>query len=132
MVSARVNLATSRVSTICHIIMHLVTAVRIVVGPFPIYFVVAYHYAVRVTTVSFLIMLTINRIISILFILDFQKMTAILERNVMICVGVVTSLGTMACLLQEVVVRNTRALNHFSRLDQFIWLGKVIWIIKTY
>ena len=85
-----------------------------------------YHYGVRVKTVSFLIMLTINRIISILFILDFQKMTAISERNVMICVGVVTSLGTMACILQEVVVRNSRGLHQFARLDQFIWLGKVL------
>ena len=125
-ISARVNLATSQVSTICNIILHLGIVARIVLGPFPIYCVVAYHYAVRVTSVSFLIMLTINRIISILFILDFQKMTAILERNVMICVGVVTSICTMACILQEVIVRNSRGLNHFARLDHFIWLGKVL------
>ena len=127
---ARVNLVTSQVSTFCNIILHLAIVFRIILGPFPIYCVVVYHYAVRFTTVCFLIMLTINRIISVLFILDFQRMMAISEKNVMICVGVVTSICTMACVLQEVVVRNTRGLHHFSRLYISIWLGKVVWIHK--
>ena len=90
-----------------------------------------HHYAVRVKTVSFLIMLTINRIISVLFNLDFQRMTALSEKYVMVCVSAVTSICTLACILQEAVVINIRGLDHFSRLDLFIWLGKVVWIQKT-
>ena len=130
LISAKVNLATSQVATTCITILLLGIIVRIILGPFPINCVVMYHYCVRATTVSFLIMLTINRIISVLFILDFQRMMAISEKNVMICVGIVTSICTMACILQEVVVRNSRGLHHFSRLYLLIWLGKVVWIQK--
>ena len=103
--------------------MYFALLLRIVFGPFPLYGVVAFHYGLRVTNVSFTIMLTFNRIISALFIIDFDRMAAIPERHVMICLGVVTFIFTLAHVVQEVVIRRLRGLDHFARMIIFDYLG---------
>jgi hypothetical protein len=74
-------------------------------------------------------MLTFNRIISALFIIDFDRMTAIPERHVMISLGAVTFIFTVAHVVQEAVCRRLRGLDHFARMSIFEYLGKVV-IIK--
>ena len=125
-ISAKINLATSHISTVCTVIIYIVLLVRIVFGPFPLYGVVAFHYGLRVATVSFIIMLTFNRIICALFVIDFDRMAAIPERHVMICLGAVTFIFTMAHVVQEAVVRRLRGLDHFARMSIFEYLGKVV------
>ena len=104
---------------------------RIIFGPFSLYGVFAFHYGLRVTTVSFTIMLTFNRIISALFIIDFDRMAAIPDRHVMICLGAVTFILTLAHVVQEAAVRRLRGLDHFARMSIFKYLGKVVSINKT-
>ena len=87
--------------TVCTVLMYIALLVRIVFGPFPLYGVVAFHYGLRVTTVSFTIMLTFKRIISALFIIDFDRMAVIPDRHVMICLGDVTFMFTLAHVAQE-------------------------------
>ena len=99
-ISAKINLATTHMTTVCTVIMYITLLVRIVFGPFPLYGVVAFHYGLRVTTVSIIIMLTFNRIISALFIIDFKRMAAIPERHVIICLGAVTFIFTLAHVVQ--------------------------------
>ena len=100
--------------------------VRIIFGPFTLFGVVAYHYGQRVTTVSLLIMLTFNRVITTLFIHDFQRMSAVPEKTVMICMAVVTLICTVAHVIQEAVARDSHGLDHFARMDIFYYLGEVV------
>ena len=125
-ISAKINLATTHVSTVCTFISYMALLLRIVFGPFPLYGVVAFHYGLRVTTVSFIIMLSFNRIISALFIIDFDRMAAIPDSHVMICMGAFTFIFTMAHAAQEAVIRRLRYLDHFARMSIFEYLGKVV------
>ena len=95
-------------------IHYLAILARIMIGPFPVPGVVALHYVNRVTTVSFLTMLAFNRVLNTLFILDFQRMTAVPEKTVMISLGVVTFLCTSTHIVQEVLARESRGLEHFA------------------
>ena len=95
-------------------------------GPFTNLGVVAYHYGMRATSVSFITMLTFSRILKTLFILDFHRMATVPEEKVIICMGLVTFICTLAYLLQEAVVRRIRGLDHFSRWSISIYLGKVV------
>jgi hypothetical protein len=99
---------------------------RIIFGPFTLFGVVAYHYGLRVTIVSLLVMLTFNRVITTLFIHDFQRMAAVAENTVMICMAVVTMICTVAHVIQEAVVRDSHGLDHFARVDIFYYLGQVV------
>ena len=73
-----------------------------------------------------LIMLTFNRTISALFMIDFERMIAIHDRHVMMCLGAVTFTFTLAHVVQEAVVRRLRCLDHFARMSIFEYLGKVV------
>jgi hypothetical protein len=95
-------------------------------GPFPVGGVVAFHYLQRVNLVSGLSMMAFNRVVKTLFILDFQRMSAIPERSVMFYMGVVTFVCTSAHLVQEALVRNSRGLDHFGRMYFFVYLGQVV------
>ena len=72
-------------------------------------------------------MLTFNRVLKTLFILDFERMTAVAEKKVMIWMGVVTSIGTLTHLVEEAVTRRIRGLDQFARLCTHVYLGKVVW-----
>jgi hypothetical protein len=113
---------------------------RIMFGPFPIPVVIALHYVSRATTVSFLTMLAFNRVVKTLFILDFQRMTAVPEKSVLISMGGVTFLCTSTHIVQEILARQSRGLQHFPRMFLSIYLGKVVLsfnyifckVVKTY
>ena len=94
-------------------------------GPFTRAGVVAYHYGVRIMTMSMINMLIFKTSINILFIWDFNRMAAISERKVMAWMLVTTLVSTLAHLIEEAVTRNTRGLNHFSRQCFITYLGKV-------
>ena len=94
-------------------------------GPFTHVGVAALHYGVRITLVCFFSMLTFKTILKTLFILDFQKMTSIPEQTVMVWMGVVTIICTVAHLVQEVVLRQALGLHHFGRNCFNIYMGKV-------
>ena len=98
---------------------------RLVVGPFPVYVVVLYHYAMRINTVSLLWMLTFNRIITSAFILNFPRMSAVPEKQVMRCLGMFTIIFTLGSIIHEVLERENNELDHFGRLNIFPFLGKV-------
>ena len=112
--------------TFCTFLLYATLLVRIIFGPFTLFGVVVYHYGQRVSMVTLLIMLTFNRVITTLFIHDFQRMAAVPENTVMICMAVVTLICTVAHILQEAAVRDIHGLEHFSRLDIFYYLGKVV------
>ena len=110
---------------------------RIIFGPFTYYGVVTYHYGSRLTFVSFLTMLTFNRVLKALFILDFQRISLIPEHRVMGSLCFVTAICSLIYLLQEAIVREVRGLNHFGRWSLSIYLAKVVFnysipLINTY
>ena len=105
--------------------IYLTLLIRIMFGPFTYNGLVVHHYAFRVSSVSLLTMLTFNRVLKTLFILDFQRMSAVPEQKVMICMGLVTSICTLAHLVEEAVTRRILGLDHFSREYWSIYLGKV-------
>ena len=126
-ITAQVNLATCRVMSSCALSLYLPVLLRIFFGPFSYGGVVAYHYTTRVCIVSFLTMITFNKVLKTLFILDFERMTAVSEKKVMIWMGVVTSIGTLTHLVEEAVTRRIRGLDQFARLCTNVYLGKVVW-----
>ena len=107
-------------------IQYFAILARIMLGPFPIPGVVALHYVNRATTVSFLTMLAFNRVITTLFVLDFQRMTAVPEKTVLISMGVVTFLCTSTHIVQEFLARQSRGLQHFPRFYISAFIGKVV------
>ena len=125
-ISARVNLATSQVFTCCTIILHFAFLTRIMFGPFSYFGVVTYHYAIRAYSVCFITMLTFSRVLKTIFILDFNRIAVVPEQKVMICMGCITFIFTLAYLLQEAVVRRIRGLDHFGRWYMSLYLGKVV------
>ena len=122
---AQVNLAICRVASTCTSSLYVAVLIRILFGPFAYYGVIAYHYANRLFTVSFLTMLTFNIVLKTLFILDFKRISLIPERKIMNYFGSTTVLCSIMYLLQEAVVRYLRGLEHFSRWSFNIYLGKV-------
>ena len=57
--------------------------------------------------------------------IDFDRMSAVAERKVMIWMGAVTSFCTLTHMLEEAVTRNAKGLDHFARWCFNIYLGKV-------
>jgi hypothetical protein len=98
---------------------------RILLGPFSYAGVVAFHYGTRAWVVSNLHMLTFKTGLNTLFIMDFDRMAAVSEKKVMVCMCVVTSIGTLAHLAGEVITRNIRGLDHYARWCLNTYLGKV-------
>ena len=111
----------------CAISQYLGVLLRILFGPLSYGGVVAYHYTTRVCIASFFTMITFNIVLKTLFILDFERMTAVSEKKVMIWMGVVTSIGTLTHLVEEAVTRRIRGLDQFARLCTHVYLGKVVW-----
>ena len=97
-------------------------------GPFTRAGVVAYHYGVRIMTMSIINMLTFKISLNILFIRDFDQMAAISETKVMAWMFVTTFVWTVGHLIEETVTMNSRGLNHFSRQCFNAYLGKVGYI----
>ena len=95
---------------------------RIVLCPFSYNGVVAFHYGARVLVVSFLTRLTFKTVFNTFFVVDFDRMSAVPERKVMILMGGVTSVCTLAYL--EAVTRKHKGLDHFARWSFNIYLGK--------
>ena len=69
-------------------------------------------------------MMTFNRVLRTLFIIDFKRISLVSEERVMKLFGLVTLLTSVMYLLQEAAVRNFRGLNHFGRAFG-VYLGKV-------
>ena len=102
---------------------------RICLGPFTNAGVVAFHYASRVTFVSFITMLTYKTVLNICFLIDFDKMAAVSEKKVMVVMGVFTSVTTLAHLAEEAVTRTLLELDHYARWCFNIYLGEVTFVI---
>ena len=122
------NLVTYHTASCCVIILYFGFIWRILLGPFNRAGVVAYHYGVRIVTVSIINMLIFKTILNILFIWDFDQMAAISETKVMAWMFVTTLVSNVGHLIEEVVTRNSRGLNHFSRQCFNAYLGKVGYI----
>jgi hypothetical protein len=105
---------------------YLLILARIMLGSFPVPGLIAFHYLNRATTVSFLTMMAFNRVLKTLFILDFQRMTAVPDKGVLISMGMVTFLCTSIYIVQEVLVRRSLGLDHFPRGHFYVYLGKVL------
>jgi hypothetical protein len=108
------------------IIMYIGFLLRILLGPFTYEGVVAFHYGMRISVVSTLHMHAYKLGLSTLFILDFDRMVAVSETKVRVCMFVFTSFCTLVHLAQEAVTRNIRGLDHYSRLCFNTYLGKVV------
>ena len=108
------------------VLHYLLILARIMLGPFPVPGLVAFHYLSRATAVSFLTMLAFNRVLKTLFILDFQRMTAVPDKSVLISMGIVTFLCTSIHIVQEVLARRSLGLDHFPRAHLYVFLSKVI------
>jgi hypothetical protein len=99
---------------------------RILLGPFTYAGVVAFHYGIRVHTVSLLFMLTFKTGLNTLFILDFNRMAAVSEKKVMVWMCLSTSTCTLAHMAQEALTRNIRGQDHYARMCFNTYLGKVV------
>ena len=97
---------------------------RMLWEPFTLPVVVFAHYLVRLWTTSLLTMMTFNRILKTLFIIDFKRISMVPEEKVLKLFAFVIFLMSVFYLLQEVIVRNLRGLNHFGRAFG-VYLGKV-------
>ena len=64
-------------------LMYFTLIVRIILGPFSLFGVVAYHYLFRGLTVALSAMLMFNRLTTSVFILNFQWIEAVPEHRVM-------------------------------------------------
>ena len=87
--------------------------------------VVMCHYGTRITVVSFITMLTFKIFLKTLFIIDFDRMAAIPEKNVLVCLALVTTFCTTAHIAEEMFMRNYLGLDHFARFCFNIYLAKV-------
>ena len=123
--AATVNLTTCRIVSLLNVVLYAIFIIRILYGPFPLVVVVVYHYVTRLTFVSFLTMITFNRVLKTLFILDFQRISLIPERRVVRWFGFVTAFASCFYLIQEAIVRNFRGLNHYGSWAISTYLGKV-------
>ena len=95
-------------------------------GPLSYSVVVLFHYGMRITVVSFITIITFKMFLKTLFIIDFDRMAAIPEKNVLVCLVLVTSLCTLAHIAEEMFVRNNLGLDHFARFCFNIYLAKVV------
>ena len=125
-ISALVNLSTNRVFSVLMMLHYPGILARIMLGPFPVPGLVAFHYLQRATTVSFLTMLAFNRVLKTLFILIFQRMIAVPDKSVLISIGMVTFLFTSLHIVHEVLAQRSLGLDHFPRGDFYVFLSKVI------
>ena len=100
---------------------------RILFGPFPYLWVVVYHYLIRVNLVSFMTMQTFKIVVKTMFILDFDRMTMISEKNMLMGMGVCTTISNLIHVAGEALLRNHRKLEHYARWCFNVYLGKVCW-----
>ena len=122
---ATVNLTTCRIVSLLNVVLYAIFIIRILYGPFPLFVVVVHHYLTRLAFVSFLTMITFNRVLKTLFILDFQRISQIPEQRVVRWFGFVTAFASSFYLIQEAIVRNFRGLNHYGSWAISTYLGKV-------
>ena len=118
---------TCRISSALTVLLYCFFLVRILHGPFSVAVVVIHHYLERLLVVSFITMITFNRIIKTLFIIDFQKISLVPEHKVVGLFCFLTAITSCHYLLQEAVIRHLRGLNHYGRALG-IYLGQVIWL----
>ena len=104
--------------------MHVIFMLRLLYGPLSLPVVVFTHYLMRLWTTITITMITFNRVLKTLFIIDFQRISMVSEEKVMKLFGFITLFSSVLYLLQEAVVRYFRGLNHFGRSFS-IYLGKV-------
>ena len=120
---------TYQVVSCCIIVLHQIVILRILIGPLSYNVLVLYHYGVRITVISFITMITFKLFLKTLFIIDFDRMAAIPENNVLVCLALVTSFCTLAHIAEEMFIRNFLGLDHFGRFCFNIYLAKVGLII---
>ena len=116
---------TFHVVSFFSISLYIALLLRILFGPFSYNGVVAFHYVTRVLVVSFLTMLSFKTVVNTFFIVDFDRMSAVAEKKVMIWMGAVTAICTLTHVVEEAVTRQAKGLDHFARWCFNIYLGKV-------
>jgi len=131
-ISAQINFSIIIITSMFSILLSLIKIFRIVYGALTYHWLVAYHYIQRGGTVSFLFMLASRVVIKLFFILDFERMSAITEKQVIICFSLITIICTGLHLVHEYLLRNQIGLNHFPRMVVYVWLGMVKIIKRIY
>ena len=124
--AAQVNLRTYQVVICCIIVLKIIFLLRILLGPLSYNVVVMVHYGTRITVVSFITMMTFKIFLKTLFIIDFNRMTAIPEKNVLVCLALVTIFCILAHIAEEMFLRNYLGLDHFGRDCFNMYLAKVV------
>ena len=109
----------------CTIVYYFALLIRIMLGPFTYYGVVAVHYGTRLTLLSFITIITCRTVLKTLFIMDFNRMISISEQKVMVIMWMLTSIISLTQLGLEAITRHLVGLHQFPRLCLFIYLGKV-------
>ena len=126
------NLATCRITTAGTLVLYATVLLRIMFGPFSYLGVAVFHYTLRICIVSFLTMITFNRVLKALFIYDFDRLSLIPDQRVMIVFGVVTALSSVIHFILEWVTRHVHGMDHYGRWDVSAYLGEVVELCLIY
>ena len=119
------NLMTCGVLTFLGGLANIGMLLRILLGPFPYFVVVAFHYWIRIITVSFVTMLSFKIVVQTLFILDFDRMAMVAEARMMFGMGACTTSLTLIHVVMEALPRNHRGLEHYPRWCLSVYISKV-------
>ena len=119
-------MATYQVVSFCIIALYFVVMMRILFGPLSYNLVVLFHYGSRITMVSFVTMTTFKMFLKTLFIINFERMAAISEKNVLVCLVLVTFFCTSAHIAEEIFIRQFLGLDHFARFCFNMYFAKVV------
>ena len=120
------NLTTSRIASTLTVFLYLIVILRILLGPLSVVVAIFHHYLMRLAAVSFLTMITFNRVLKTLFILDFQRISLVPEQRLIGLFAFVTIFTSTFYMVQEAVVRDFRGLNHYGSWALSIYIGKVM------
>ena len=113
------------VTSTLSLLLTTVLIIRIVYGPLVLHWLVTFHYLNKTLEGGFVFMLTFRMVIKLFFILDFDRMSAMPEKRVLICFNLAIVACTGLYLLIEYTSRSLRELNHFPRMTVYVWLGMV-------
>lgn len=106
-------------------VLNLLVLFRILFGPFGYFGVVAFHYGIRICTVSFMTMLSFKIIVQTLFVIDFDHMASMGETGMMTALGAFTTTFTVVHVVMESILRNHRGLQHYPRWCASVYISKV-------
>ena len=113
------------VTSTLSLLLTSILIIRILYGPLALPWLVAYHYLTKTLEGGFVFMLTFRIVIKLFLILDFERMSSMSEKRVLACFSLATFVCTGLHLLNEYISRCLRELDHFPRMNVYLWLGMV-------